>query len=101
LERPKNCWEVKECGREPGGLKVDELGACPAATSIESNGVNRGTNGGRICWAVAGTFCGGKVQGLFAMKIESCLRCPFFQLVEDEESANFIMHPGQGVFEES
>jgi hypothetical protein len=26
-----NCWEVKKCGREPGGVKVKELGVCPAS----------------------------------------------------------------------
>lgn len=25
-----NCWEVKQCGRIPGGDKVTELGLCPA-----------------------------------------------------------------------
>jgi len=25
-----NCWEYKKCGREPGGIKVHELGVCPA-----------------------------------------------------------------------
>ncbi|MFH1060825.1 MAG: PAS domain S-box protein [Pseudomonadota bacterium] len=25
-----NCWEVKKCGRIPGGRQVEELGLCPA-----------------------------------------------------------------------
>ena len=27
-----NCWEVKKCGREPGGKSVATLGVCPAAS---------------------------------------------------------------------
>ena len=30
---------------------------------------------GRICWAVAGTFCEGKVQGTFAQKYADCRKC--------------------------
>jgi hypothetical protein len=30
-------------------------------------------NAGRICWAIAGTFCGDKVQGDFAQKSVSCM----------------------------
>ena len=56
-----NCWEFKKCGREIGGIKVEELGICPAASDTSVNEFNRGQNGGRICWAVAGTFCDGEV----------------------------------------
>ncbi|MBI5267021.1 MAG: hypothetical protein HY851_07285 [candidate division Zixibacteria bacterium] len=94
-----NCWEYHRCGREPGGDKVSEMGVCPAATSAEFAGFNHGRNAGRICWVVAGTFCAGKVQGLFAMKIENCVRCPFFNLVEIEEEDGFVLHPEQGVTE--
>jgi hypothetical protein len=31
------------------------------------------------CWLVAGTFCGGEVQGKFAEKIESCTECKVFK----------------------
>ena len=57
MER-KNCWEVMKCGRQPGGEKVGEFGVCPAAEPSEFDGTNRGTYGGRFCWAIAGTFCG-------------------------------------------
>ncbi len=46
----KNCWEVKKCGRQPGGEKVDELGVCPAAVPNEYDGTNKGNHGGRFCW---------------------------------------------------
>ncbi|HTS48102.1 MAG TPA: hypothetical protein VMH05_09165 [Bryobacteraceae bacterium] len=82
-----NCWEVKNCGRQPGGAKVAELGVCVAASSQAANGVNGGKNGGRICWAIAGTLCGGKVQGSFAQKMANCGQCPFYGLVKQEEGA--------------
>ena len=59
-----NCWEAKKCERQPGGAKVSELGVCPVTTTSKVNGVNGGKNGGRVCWAIAGTLCGGKVQGI-------------------------------------
>ena len=31
-----NCWEVKQCGRQPGGPKAGEFGVCPAATASGS-----------------------------------------------------------------
>lgn len=92
-----NCWESKKCGREPNGLKVHELGVCPAATDVAANGLNGGEKAGRICWAVAGTFCGGKVQGTFAQKEILCMSCDFYKRVKEEEGlSNFsFMKPGQ------
>ena len=83
-----NCWQVKNCGRQPGGPKAGELGVCPAATA-GSSGINGGTNGGRICWGVAGTLCGGKVQGTFAQKVSNCMQCPFYLTVKQEEGSSF------------
>jgi tRNA A-37 threonylcarbamoyl transferase component Bud32 len=81
----QNCWEYMKCGRQPGGHRVAELGACPAAEDDSYDGINRGKNAGRFCWAVAGTFCGGEVQGTFADKRASCLSCRFFSKVRAEE----------------
>ena len=81
----RNCWEYMKCGREPGGIKADEFGICPAAADISFDGINSGTCGGRICWAVAGTFCEGKVQGTFAEKRNSCMSCSFYKTVQEEE----------------
>lgn len=74
-----------QCGREPGGVKAQKLGVCPAVADTSFDGINRGKNAGRFCWAVAGTFCGGKAQGTFAEKRESCLSCGFFNKVCTEE----------------
>ena len=82
-----NCWEFMNCGREPGGDRVGELGVCPAAEDRSFDGLNRGRNAGRLCWAVAGTFCGGEVQGSFVEKRRSCMDCDFFQHVHREEGS--------------
>lgn len=84
-----NCWEVKKCCRTDGGEKVAEMGACPAANDMSYEGVNGGKNGGRVCWAITGTLCGGKVQGTFAQKRVSCMTCDFFIKVKEEESQKF------------
>jgi tRNA A-37 threonylcarbamoyl transferase component Bud32 len=84
-KRKLNCWEFNECGRELEGHRAEELGVCPAASDASFHGINYGNNGGRICWAVAGTFCDGKVQGSFAEKRRSCMECEFFKLVRSEE----------------
>jgi hypothetical protein len=92
--KKKNCWEFKKCGREPGGRKASEFGICPATTSNVANGINEGKNGGRICWAIAGTYCinmingSKKVQGTFAKKRFFCTTCDFFKSVEKEQGAD-------------
>lgn len=84
----KNCWEFKGCGREPRGKNVASMGVCPAATDTTADRINGGRMGGRICWSVGGTFCGGKVQGTFAEKQASCLNCEFFQQVKLAQGAS-------------
>lgn len=69
-ERMKNCWEFKNCEREKGGRKVKELGECIA--SIEGLG--------HSCWAIAGTLCGGAVQGSIAQKEKNCMTCEVYNL---------------------
>ncbi len=87
-----NCWEINACGRQPGGDKVDEMGICPASVDTSCDGINNGVNGGRFCWAVTGTLCGGKVHDMFALKIDKCLNCKVLQLVADEEGKDFVLH---------
>ena len=52
------CWEAKHC---------DETN-CPAY----KNECGR-------CWLIAGTMCGGKPQGKFVEKYNSCIECEVFQ----------------------
>jgi hypothetical protein len=63
-----NCWEFKNCGR-------DKDGSCPAVSE----------NAGRTCWLVAGTLCGGKVQGTSAQKDGNCRECEFYKKVKAHE----------------
>jgi hypothetical protein len=81
-----NCWEFHKCGRQPGGERVEALGECIAAVDRQLNGVNNGTNGGRACWAAAGTLRAGPPICTLAKEHGNCLTCEFFRLVTSEES---------------
>ena len=80
-----NCWEFMKCGREPGGAWAEKSGVCPAAIDESADGLNQGLNAGRICWAVAGTFCFEDVSGSLARKELACGDCEFYHLVRGEE----------------
>lgn len=86
-----NCWEFKKCGREPGGAHVRDLGVCQAATEERLDGVHGGSYAGRSCWVVAGTLCGGQVQGTFAQKYKNCEICEFYRKVKEEEFPKFML----------
>lgn len=85
----KNCWEIKKCGREPNGAKVGDLGVCPASITKELNSTNGGIKAGRSCWIVAGTLCGGLIQGSFAQKYNNCSKCEFYSQVQQEEGEDY------------
>lgn len=53
------CWEVKDCSY------ID----CPSYKSEN-----------RRCWQVAGTHCGGEVQGVFAQKFGKCEKCEVYKM---------------------
>lgn len=76
----EKCWEYMKCGREKGGKFANQLGICPSYP-----------NNGRYCWSTAGTLCGGKIQGTFAMKRSTCIDCDFFLKVRKEEGDDFIL----------
>lgn len=59
------CWEYMKCGHEE---------KCPAYP-----------DSGRTCWYVAGTYCGGEVQGEYAQKIDNCNTCDFFLAIKNKE----------------
>ena len=86
-----NCWELKKCGRESEGSQIDELGVCPASTESRLHDIHEGQNAGRACWVVAGSLCGGEVQGSYADKYDNCTMCDFYMKVKSEESADFKM----------
>ena len=66
-----------------------DLGICPVAEATALNGLHGGHDGGRACWSIGGSFCGGKVQGTFACKIKNCQNCDFYHLVQIEEGDRF------------
>ncbi len=92
MPKKLNCWEYMECGRESGGPLSDILSTCPVSMDTKADGINSGKNGGRICWAISGTLCGGDVQGTFAVKYQSCLSCKFYLLVKSEEGEDTYMY---------
>jgi hypothetical protein len=89
--KKNNCWEFMKCGREHGGVLAAELGICPASVEEGLDGIHGGRKAGRSCWAVAGTFCKGEIQGSFARKYRNCGKCNFYIKVRMEEGMNFRM----------
>jgi hypothetical protein len=87
----KNCWDVIDCGRGPGGRLVDTHGVCQVAVDMTYHGINRGTNAGRYCWRVDGTACHGEPQGSFSKKAEECGKCEFFHMVCEEEAEALVL----------
>jgi hypothetical protein len=91
--RKLNCWELKKGGRESGGLKIVEFGACPAAVEQRLDGTHGGKAAGRACWIVSGILCRGRIEGTFAKKYGNCEKCDFYKKVRAEEGLNFLMSP--------
>jgi len=87
--RRLNCWEFNRCGRGLNGGRDSSRGVCPTATAKKADGVHGGRNGGRVCWAIAGTLCDGRVAGTYAAKIATCAACDFHRLVQQEEHVDF------------
>jgi len=84
-----NCWEKKGCGCQPGGPNIGKLGVCPASENSQYDGINEGNCGGRYCWKVNKTLCGGTVQEGIASKMGRCLACDVFKEIKVEEGDNF------------
>ena len=82
-----NCWEVNNCGRQPGS---DER-VCPVFEATEYDGVNDGQVGGRFCWAIAGTLCQGEIQGSFVEKAMDCMKCEFYKQVVQEQGPKYVV----------
>jgi len=74
------CWQCIGCG-----IETDPARRCPAYPYF-----------GRICWAIAGTMCHGKVMGTYAEKIHDCHQCPFFRRCrnpDDPEAPSCLAMP--------
>ena len=96
IMKAKNCWEIKNRGKQPGGNKLDGRGICPAAAPGPFDNENGGKHGGRFCWAVPGTLCGGTEQGECEAKLETCLDCEVLKMIQEEEGRRFVLLPPDG-----
>jgi len=73
----QRCSEVMHCDKKD----------CPSYEGTDAR-----------CWQIAGTFCGGRVQGIFAEKFHNCAECPTFKIATTDpiyqigESFNNMMH---------
>jgi hypothetical protein len=90
-----NCWEILNCGRQPGGELAHDMGVCPAAASVDYHGVNGGINAGRFCWAIAGTMCDSQISGEMAQKTSSCMQCDIYLHIVEAEGTQLILSPNQ------
>jgi signal transduction histidine kinase len=66
------CWEFTKCGVEKAEGAANMR--CPAYPDY-----------GRICWAIAGTFCGKRVSGAIAQKLGNCKKCDFYKHVVEKK----------------
>ena len=82
----KNCWEVKACEK---CIKILGDDACPVCKESKLHGVHGGVNGGRACWTIPHTKCGGVTQGSFGSKFDTCKACNFYKMVKEEEQGLF------------
>lgn len=96
MEEIKNCWEYMGCFRKPGDNQVSESGKCPVPMEKKFDGVNRGKNAGRFCWAVPKASDQDKTQEEHAVRFFSCcMKCPFYREVERQEGRYFILSESQ------
>lgn len=86
---PRNCWEVMKCGRENGGQMALEIGECLASSCVQANGLHQGMNAGRVCWAIAGSYCDNKATCMFAIRMNGCDNCSFYKMVRVEQSGDY------------
>lgn len=78
-----NCWQFKNCGREPGGVLAEILGECPVARTMKYDGLNDGIGAGRACWMVRNSVC--KQGANVLAPIDPCYTCDFYKRVVFEQ----------------
>lgn len=84
-----NCWQIKHCGKEPGGEKAAASGTCPAATEPFFDGINNGVNAGRYCWRIENTECRREVMLAPRANATACSQCEVLIQVIREEGSSF------------
>ncbi|MCI5137809.1 MAG: hypothetical protein D3922_05210 [Candidatus Electrothrix sp. AR1] len=80
-----NCWEVKDCGREPNGRNISLYGVCRVAIETSLDGIHNGKNGGRCCWVAISVPEHHKANksGCCSGGIYECFTCNFYKMVHD------------------
>ncbi len=63
--------------------------ACPVCKETKLHGVHGGVNGGRACWSIPHTKCGGITQGSSSEKYMNCTECDFYNMAKKEEEGAF------------
>lgn len=86
-----NCWDFFHCDKQAAGIDEKHAHVCPACLEAKLNGIHGGKNGGRACWVVKGTKCGGRITRTFIPKFIICRLCEFRRIVINEESSDFIV----------
>jgi hypothetical protein len=90
-----NCWQFKNCGKEPGGQNVKKSGICPIALESSANGLNGGVNGGRICWVIADILKQCVVRCDKLHRKHECFACDFrYKVVIEEGFLNVCKETG-------
>ncbi len=78
-----NCWEFKECGREPNGKNVSLYGVCPVAIESRLDGVHDGRNGGRCCWLAKYYLFKNNISAECSCGFPDSLECNFYCTVKN------------------
>jgi hypothetical protein len=86
-----NCWDFHKCGRDIENKRVDGSSICPALLETGLNGIHGGKNGGRVCWIIPGTLCGGWTQRKLVPKYVLCRLCNFKKTVFKDERPDSIL----------
>lgn len=90
-DRKINCWEYKKCSSHERGVTTPASEICPVSLETRFNGIYGGRNGGRSCWLVRETLCGGRNQRTAVHKFIECFFCDFKKYVIMEEGPDFLI----------
>ena len=85
----KNCWEYQGCGFGPQESKNSEGQVCPAAVHEHADGFLGGENGGRSCYFIIGTICGGDGAQTPEEKKNRCNACSFYRDLSNKHGKTF------------
>jgi hypothetical protein len=86
-----NCWEFQTCDKHAAGEQGNHIVVCPVFKETKLNGIHGGENGGRACWIVPGTLCGGRIKRSLIPKFMACNLCDFKKAVLKEERSDCVV----------